>query len=207
MKYIKAYESLNKIQQPFFLRNDRLYISDEIAHRVTPTIKDLMVKYKNRTKKFYKELLQRYIDFFNQTKNEKVYRISREINTLYSTTYGNTSGLGYAMNINILLGNNYSNQSGKFQYYISGRSGDSEMHGKNMIRATKECNLNFMIKLYPILKYIKKFYTKFRLGDKTFLDIIKEEVIKNPSLAQYGIPEELQNELGYYELAFKYNIM
>ena len=75
-----------------------------------------------------------------------------------------------------------------------------------MIRATRECNLNFMIKLYPIVKYIKNFYKKLK-NKEAFFDIIKNEVIKNPSISKYGIPEELQEELGHYELAQKYNLL
>ena len=202
MKYIKAYESLNKIQQPFFLRNDKLYISDEVAHLVTPTYSQLKIKYPNLEKYRINNIIQGNINFYNNTKNEKGYRINRQINTLYSTTYG----IGYAMNIIILLGNQQSNDSGQFQYYIAGNSGDSEMHGKNMIRATRECNLNFMIKLYPIVKYIKNFYKKLK-NKEAFFDIIKNEVIKNPSISKYGIPEELQEELGHYELAQKYNLL
>ena len=202
MKYIKAYESLNKIQQPFFLRNDKLYISDEVEHLVTPTYSQLKIKYPNLEKYRINNIIQGNINFYNNTKNEKGYRINRQINTLYSTTYG----IGYAMNIIILLGNQQSNDSGQFQYYIAGNSGDSEMHGKNMIRATRECNLNFMIKLYPIVKYIKNFYKKLK-NKEAFFDIIKNEVIKNPSISKYGIPEELQEELGHYELAQKYNLL
>ena len=184
------------------LRNDKLYISDEVAHLVTPTYSQLKIKYPNLEKYRINNIIQGNINFYNNTKNEKGYRINRQINTLYSTTYG----IGYAMNIIILLGNQQSNDSGQFQYYIAGNSGDSEMHGKNMIRATRECNLNFMIKLYPIVKYIKNFYKKLK-NKEAFFDIIKNEVIKNPSISKYGIPEELQEELGHYELAQKYNLL
>jgi len=61
-----------------------------------------------------------------------------------------------------------------------------------MKRATRECNLKFIITLYPIVSHIKNFYKIFKSGDKAFLDIIKEALDKDIMLAQYGIPKEIK---------------
>ena len=145
--------------------------------------------------------------FFNDTKNEALpsdYR-GYKVNRL-STKYQVRWGQGYAMNIILLRGNIRNNEFGHFHYYIGGNSGDSDMHGENMIRGTRECNLNLMIKLYPIVKHIKNFYKRLRL--EGFLDIIKDAIIKDNSLISYGAPDELINddEVGHLISANKYNL-
>ena len=127
------------------------------------------------------------------------------MNSLY-TKYNVGWGQRYGMNIFISRCNVKNNEFGHFQYNIGGNSGDSNMHGKNMIIATKECNLNLMIQLYPIIKYIKNFYKRLRL--EGFCDIIKDSIIKKNSLIKYGVPQELTDDedIGHIISENKYNL-
>jgi len=192
-------------QQPFFLRFDRLYISTELAKDITPFDSNsdkCTIKYNIRT-------YQKNIYFFKGIKQKwtgssgHIYESykSRQANTNISVRYRGS----YGMSIIINRGNKQINEHGEFQYYIGGNSGDYEMHGKNMIRATRDCNLNLMIKLYPIIPHIKKFYKK--LQSDTFLSIIKNEIINNHNLAEYA-PMELEGDqdIGYLVSAIKYNL-
>lgn len=199
MKYIKLFEN-KKEQQPFYLRDsDYLYISDELAHRITPTIDEL--KRNSNRMDWIKWQYQNQLDFFNNKKNEKGWSISTSINTNIHVEYNDM----YRMNIIFKRrGNEYINEFGNFRYYIDGTSGDYKMHGKNMKRATRECNLHFMEQLYPIIKNIKDFYQK--LKNKGFFDIIREELFKNPNIAKNGIPTELESEFGYLYIAYQYNL-
>lgn len=207
MKYLKYFEN-NNFKQPFYLsKGDVLYISDEIGYKITPTLPELLKKYSNNIKAAY------YTDkcqdkFFRNEKTDKGFYEVRNINSKISVPF---HGI-YSMNLIIKRRPEIlTNQFGNFQYYIGGYSGDSEMHGKNMIRATRECNLNLMIKIYPIVEHIKDFYKKFKLGDKGFLDIIKNELDNNINLAKYGIPKEIkhlydENTEDAMKMSDKYNL-
>jgi hypothetical protein len=59
--------------------------------------------------------------------------------------------------------------------------------------------------LYPIIKDIKDFYKKFKNNDD-FFGLIKNEIYKNPEIAKDGVPKELEEELGYIQAAYKYNL-
>lgn len=193
----KLFENKEVIQQPFYLRGDRLYISDELAHRIT-TLKEL--EKMSLSSKWIKWAYQNRLDFFNNTKNAKGWAISTRVSTGIHVGYNSM----YRMDIVIFRGSKYNNEFGNFQYYIGGNSGDHEMHGKNMVRATRECNLHFMEKLYPIVENIKDFYKK--LKSNAFFDIIRNELIKNPNIAKNGVPPELEEDFGHLYYSNKYNL-
>lgn len=209
MKYLKNFEQIKKFenkikQQPFYLKgSDRLYISDELAKKITPTISD------KKGTDFNDFIYQKNVDFLKNTKYDyksssgHIHNIfvSKNVSTGIKVRFNRI----YSMSIFIKRGTNHNNEFGKFQYYIGGISGDSEMHGKNMVRATRECNLNFIIKLYPIVKYINNFYKK--LKNEPFFDIIKNEIIKNNQLVRY-MPLELENDNDISPIIslFKYNL-
>lgn len=200
MKHIKLFEELNtKIQEPFYLFVDRLYISNELAHKITPTLEDYIKK--GYSPGWIKSSDERNRNFYTRAKDEKGFVKSNHIGTEIKVTY---NGM-YAMTISIHRGNTHDNEFGHFEYYIGGNSGDYEMHGKNMIRATKECNLHLMEKLYPIVKNIKSFYKRLK-NKEGFFNIIRSEIIKNPNIAKDGVPDELEEEFGHMYYANKYNL-
>jgi len=193
-------------QQPFFLRGkNRLYISTELVKKISPSKSKLSNNGINRDI-WVEYIFQSNIDFLNNTKDFKrpsgyhPYK-SNKFNPFISVRYGGC----YGMTTYVKRGSMNNNEHGNFYYYIGGISGDHEMHGKNMIRATRECNLNFMIKLYPIVAHIKDFYKKLQINP--FFEIIKEEIIKNNNLAQYS-PIELEDDqdIGYLISVNKYNL-
>jgi len=186
MNYLS--ENINIIkQQPFYLSGDILYISDDMAKLMTPTYAKLNKLYKNKGVRDY--INQEQIDFYNNEKDDKGYYKSRNINTNITVRYERM----YAMTILIKrLGGVLENKYGEFQYFIGGTSGDHDMHGKNMVRDTKECNYNLMIKYYPIIEHIKNFYKRLKSKDEGFFDIIKDSLDKDIMLAQYGVPKELK---------------
>lgn len=65
-----------------------------------------------------------------------------------------------------------------------------------------------MGKFYPIILHIKNFYKKFREGDISFFELIKNEILKDHKLLQFEIPVELRNDPDISVLisANKYNI-
>jgi len=210
MKYIKCYENnLNpteipsyRVQQPFYLQYDNLYISDEIAKSI--------VSYGTGTNQNYINYLHKRIkDFFNRTKSESGFYVNQLPTDIFVRYSGNGGYGGYRMDINIRRGNTIDNEFGEFQYFIGGSSGDYEMHGKSMVRSTRECNKNFMIKTYSILTHIKNFDKRMKEGEK-ILDIIKYAILENPYLAKYDLesPKELENDpdIGHYVSASKYNL-
>lgn len=202
MKYIKKYETVNNfIQQPFYLSNgDILYISDDLTKKITPTEKELSKIYTKESVLNYKLNQQRA--FFTGERNEKGFRVSTRLDLFKNVVYNDF----YKMNIVLYSRQEYLIKgSGNFKYYIGGNSGDYEMHSKNMIRATRECNLNFISLYYPIVKHIENFYKKLK-GGELFFDIIKNDILKQPEIAKYGIPEELRDELGHYKTSIKYNL-
>jgi len=203
MKYLKTYEQKTTIiQQPFFLtKGDNLYLSDDFTKKIAPSPSEVKNYCKNVS--YAEHIIQQNEYFFSGERNEKGYRISTRLDPNIHVSYNNM----HKMTIVIFTGNNYDNESGKFYYYIGGHSGDYDMHGKSMVRATRECNLNFMAKFYPIILHIKDFYKNFKNGE-LFFDIIKSEILKNPDIVQYGFPDDLKNdeEVGYYGSAFKYNL-
>jgi hypothetical protein len=199
MRYLKYFEDLNKIQQPFMLINDTLFISDEIAHKMTPTLEEL-------NKKGYREGWSEYTcknnkNFYGNIKDENGYYISNHVVTDISVVY---NGI-FKMDLSIYRGNERDNEFGHFEYYIGGNSGDHYMHGKNMVRATRDCNIHLMEKLYPIVKNIKNFYKRLK-NKEGFFDIIRDEILKNPEVAKDGIPPELEEEFGHISASYKYNL-
>jgi hypothetical protein len=198
MKYLKLFEEYSIIQQPFFLIGDTLFISDEIAHRMTPKKEDYI---RSDNPKWAEYMNQQNMDFFAGTRDEKGYLKSNRIGTKISVGWGTM----YKMDLSIHRANARDNEFGHFEYYVGGISGTHEMHGKNMVRATRECNLNLMEKLYPIVGNIKNFNKRLK-NKEAFFDIIREEILKNPGIAKDGVPPELEEELGYTYAAVKYNL-
>jgi hypothetical protein len=191
-------EKINCNQQPFYLRNtDRLLISDDFAKFIT---KDVTV-----------HDMTRNIIFFNNTRHTRTYQWNNKPSTYtrYDERMATTgfsvrwnrggSGFNYAMTIYIYRVNEQTNDSGKFQYYIGGRSGDSEMFGKNMIRATRQCNINLIKKYFPIFNHIK--YAHKKLQTDTFYDVIKKSIQENPKLDKYlsnsDVPKEIKVKLNH----------
>ena len=173
MKIKRFNENITITQQPFYLRkSDYLYISDDLAKSITPTVDDMIKKGWR-----YEFTDQRNKDFLNNIKvtNDRgfTHYKSNQITTLYQVKYGGNS---YSMSITIRRGNSFNNEFGKFQYLIGGISGDYEMHGKNMVRATRECNL------------------------------IRNAILKDPSIVKYGLPSELEEEFDHYVSSYKYNL-
>jgi len=189
MKYLKYFESIEIMQQPFYLSNDHLYLSDDVSKRVTPTLSELKMIYKANPI-WADRTIKDQEDFYNDIRTENGNLKIRNINLHKSVSYND----GYLMNLSLhrrspLLNNEF----GIFKNWLDGNSGDSNMNGPNMKRATKECNLKFIKKLYPIVEHIKNFYNIFKSKDKVFLDIIKDAIDKDITLAQYGIPNEIKH--------------
>ena len=195
----KLFEELNtKIQQPFFLVGDMLYVSNELAHKMTPTKEDYT---RIDNPRWAEYMNQQNIDFFAGTRDEKGYLKSNHIGTYMSVGYG----LMYKMNLSIHRGNVRDNEFGHFEFYIGGNSGSHDMGGKNMTRATRECNLHLMEKLYPVVANIKDFYKKMK-NKEGFFDIIRNAILKNHNIAKDGVPDELEEEFGHITMAHNYNL-
>jgi hypothetical protein len=188
MKYLKYFENHNEItQQPFYISGDHLYLSEEVAKRAIPTLKEL--KDISKDKIWINRRLQDQDDFFNGIRNANGYLKVRDIHLNKSVSYNDM----YSMNLSLYkMSPTINNKFGSFNIYLNGNSGDYFMHEKNMKRATRECNLKFIIKLYPIVAHIKNFY-KMLKDKKPFSDIIKEALDKDIMLAQYGIPKEIKH--------------
>jgi len=207
MKYIKYFENNSIVQQPFYLRGDMLYISDELAKSIT---KFKLTK-KDKNISWAEHVIKNNYEFYKNAE------LGHKSNVNYALTddlwirYDNNS---FRMNIIIYKGVTYDNEAGHFKYFIGGNSGDYSMHGKNMKRATRDCNLNFMIHFYPIVGHIKDFYKKLKnernsnLQKQPFFDIIKEAIKKDNSIVQYGVPDELinDNDVGHFIGGYKYNL-
>ena len=188
MKYLKYFENINIKQQPFYLSNDYLYLSEEISKKVTPTLEELKIYYKNNPI-WADRIFQEQDNFYNDVRRESGSLKNTDINLQKSVSYNNKM---YKMNLSLHRRSpSLDNEFGTFKTYLNGNSGDSNMHGKNMKKATRECNLKFIIKLYPIVAHIKDFY-KILKSKKPFLDIIKEAIDKDITLSQYGIPNEIK---------------
>lgn len=187
MKYLKYFENIEITQQPFYLSpGDFLYLSEDIAKSLRPSLKEIRKIYNPG---WANKELQDHDDFFNDVRKEDGYLKKTNINIIRSVTYDRN----LKMNLHLSrFSPERNNEFGTFKTKLSGQSGDYSMHGKNMKRATRECNLNFIITLYPIVAYIKNFYKIFKSGDKSFFDIIKEALDKDIMLAQYGIPKEIK---------------
>lgn len=202
----KIYESLETEQQPFFLnKSDFLYISDDFAKKIAPKFKNRKGKYNEW---YVKKELENQVAFFGNIKNEKGYNKVNRISLDIKVEWGEY----YSMSLSLYRGNERNIKQGIFHYYITGNSGDHDMHGKNMVRGTRDSNLNFMIKFYPIVKHIKNFYKRFKMGEEGFLEIIRKELDKNQMLALYGVPKELKKEEKYKYMedyiknSLKYNL-
>ena len=151
MRHIKLFEEINIKQQPFFLsKTDRLYVSDDFAKYIAKDVPNHLI---DRRDDFFNDVKRTYTTKSGTLTTFKV----RMTNTNITVTWSkNGMRNTYAMSIYIYRrGDSYlNNESGKFKYYIGGASGDSEMHGKNMIRATRQCNINLIKKFFPIFEHI-----------------------------------------------------
>lgn len=205
MKILKYFESQdNFIQQPFYLTGfDYLYISDDLAKQIAPTTEELTKKYAYNVD-FGNYIKHNHEDFFNNSKDDNgKYKINR-INTNLHVSYNI-----YRMDIILCRGYLNNNESGHFNYYINGNSGDHNMHGEK-VRGTRICNINVIKKIYPILDKIniKNFYTRLK-NKELFLDIITEPIKtaleNNISLLQYGLPKGMKNMETYYEIEETYH--
>lgn len=181
MKNLILFENFDNIKQPIFLsRTGRLHISEEFAKFIgAETIKIYNVKYIHINQK------QRIDDFFNDVKVEhnlgKWYSYKEKylhtgIKISYDKTNLNKFNSGsYIMNIRIER--TYNNVYKNFPYFINGSSGDFDMYGKRMVRASMHVVMNFLARYFPIIKLfnIKHFYKKLKDGEP-FLDIINNEI-------------------------------
>jgi hypothetical protein len=205
MKYLKYFENnTENIQQPFYLTDhDYLYLSNELAKKIAPNFNNKKGIWSDDS---INRELQKQIDFFNNTRNDKNQLIVRYIYIDKSVTWNNNS---YSMRLSLYnSGYDRDTKFGNFRYYLIGNSGDSEMHGKNMVRGTRDSNINFIIKLYPIVKYIKNFYKILKTKEKGFLEIIKDAILKDRDLIKHGVPNELldDKDIGYLVYGEKYNL-
>jgi hypothetical protein len=189
MKYIKEFKDLS-IKEPFYLsETDKLYISDDMCKSILPN-RDEKTKYEMYF------IFDNNAKFYNDTRDENGIRKYSDAYTTKTVKYGGM----FIMKIRIgRLGKKYAKNIPNFglaDFYITGESGDNRMHAKNRIRTTRECNLNFIALYYPVVKYIKNFYTEFKKGDRGFIQIIRDEIDKDINLARYGIPDELRHIYG-----------
>lgn len=190
----KIFESNVIVQQPFFLtKGDILYLSNDMAKKVTPTPNELrnMKRFPITDDIRMKRILDEQKSFFSDEKYKtgilKGYKV-RRLPIWKSVGWRNNT---YRMDLILSRGVKKDNNAGIFYYYITGNSGNSEMHGRNMVRGTRDANLNFMILYYPIVRYIKNFYKKLKDGE-LFFDIIKKALEKDIVLARYCVPKELE---------------
>lgn len=174
------------IQQPFYLRFEKLYISDDIAKSLA------IVSNENGTYNdvWFFNNIKRTKMFFDGTRYDSKYK-GYKVNYLQTSMSVTFKGV-YKMSILVYRGNEQDNEHGFFKYYVGGISGDSEMHGKNMIRATRECNLNFIYNMYPFTKSIKNL--KKRIKETTFYDIISNS-LKNKELLFSDLPTNIQKDI------------
>ena len=56
-----------------------------------------------------------------------------------------------------------------------------------------------------LVLHINDFYKRLK-NKELFFDIIKDEIVRNPSIAKYGVPKELKKDFGHFEDIFKYNL-
>jgi hypothetical protein len=205
----KIFEN-NNVQQPVFLsKTDFLYLSDDLTKSILPTDFE-MAKRLSHNQNFLKTQLKRKEYFISGKDWEDTYFNSKtkilSFGTYLSVSWRNNT---YRMDLVVRSrGDNIlNNNAGSFKFYLTGSSGDYQMHGKNMVRGTRDANMNFMIKMYPIVEYIKNFYKRLKNGE-LFFDIIKEAIINDKSLVKYGAPLELENDkdVGHYITGNKYNL-
>ena len=184
MKYIKYFENNNLEQSPFFLsKSDYLYLSYDFAKKIAPNYEN------NSNAKFNINFINNQLEyqkiFFDKSSIRRLNKIFLNIGVSYN--------IGYGMNLE-LSKRVVDTKFGSYYCFLSGYSGDHEMHGKNMARATRECNLNFIIKYYPIVKHIKNFYSIFKTGEYDFFELIKKSIIKDNKLINHGVPSELEKD-------------
>lgn len=174
MKYLKLFEEIIIKQQPFYLSNDRLYVSDDFAKYMARDVPEHLISRRDDFFSGIKTTYKNWTNFKEKMTNTNI-RVRWSKNGLKNF---------YVMSIYIYRRDNYlNNESGKFKYYIGGASGDSQMHGKNMIRSTMQCNINVIKKFFPIFEHIS--YAHKKLQENTFFDVIKNAVEESPELAKY----------------------
>jgi len=142
-------ENVQQIQEPFFLSGDVLWISDDIVKELIPTYQDWYDCFDN-----FDNEEERVRRSKSNTQNFGDKRITLHCNKEYNHVAYDDGR--FRMNLHFQkITTTRENKFGTFNYYLSGNSGDSDMHGKNMVRATRECNMEFMIKIFPIVKNFK----------------------------------------------------
>ena len=152
-------------------KHDYLFISDDIVKEIIPTYQDI---YDSRADWKEEERVRR-------SKLDTPNFGDKRISLYYSKQYKQVGyGGGYAMNLDLYkFTETRVNKFGSFNYYLRGNSGDHEMHGKNMVRSTRECNMNFMAKIFPIVKNLKykdmKSYCDINTGEG-FTQCIKDYI-------------------------------
>lgn len=161
---ITEFNEYNK--SPFMVTlGNRLYINEEIMKYLVFTpipnhnIWDQRVcdfKFNDNMRDVIKNSNKNILMFF-----EELF-IRNTQNTCFILTYNNS----YAMSILIR-----KNERNGFRYYIEGNSGDFSMHGKNMIRATKEINLKIIQIFFPEIENNKE-YKMWLKGEKKFNELV-----------------------------------
>jgi len=195
VKYLKKYQLFEEnsiTQQPLFLTTGgRLYVSDDFAKFLTEygTFKDnssgnWKKLYSENNKEFFSNIRKPWIGKNGSKFNPYQKRYAYTNLTVRYDKGKNFKGGGiYAMNIMLYRGANFNNDSGKFNYYVGGRSGDFEMYGKNMIWATRNSIFNLICKFFPIFFHIKDGFKK--LKGENFYQLIEDEVDKDVRLENH----------------------
>lgn len=190
MKYLKLFENQGFIQQPFYLRFDKLLISDDFAFYLKNNVnKDFLIE---KNKDFFDNTMKTYqykSSFSNEYKEFTTFK-EKSANLDFNINYNKQESSylrkwikrgTYSMRIFLNRSKNrieYLNtDSGKFRYFISGNSGDFNMHQQGMIIASRNVNYNLMCKYFPIFGYIKNSYKKLK-DNQLFFEII-ENGLKN----------------------------
>ena len=204
MKHLKTYESHNNNQQPFWLsKGDYLFLSDDIVKEYGPNESK-----KNQIYREWSARPKKYIDkYIYTTLGDKEIRPFPKITVRWDTSplkiNITTNKPSFAMDVYFTKWSMESRttDAGVFGYFLRGFSGDSEMHGKSMVRGTQWSNYNFMCKLYPIFKYVKNGYNRLKNGEK-FLDLISDLLDINPESSIHGVPKELKDKYPDYYNTF-----
>lgn len=188
--YLKLFEEHSRvIQQPFYLFGDVMYVSDDFAKFITKDCKD-----------YNKISNLEFFDDIKRTINSKKFGSWETYKQDFASTDFYVRYGGNSMTILVKRIGTYENNKnncGEFNYYITGISGDFTMHGKNMLRKTRECNKNLIIKYFPVWEFIRR--NMQRLKEEPFFEIIEKTLMKNPRLTElFGDFKYNPKELEYY---------
>jgi len=100
MKYLKYFENIG-IQQPFYLSpGDHLYISEDIAKSVRPTLQEIRKTYNPG---WANKELQNHDDFFNDVRRKDGYLTKTDINIIKSVVYDSNLKMNLPSSINLLI--------------------------------------------------------------------------------------------------------